>query len=407
MKKQKKEATPKLLRGDVNTEVHESSAVFTKDGKTMFFTRNNYLNKQLGTDGTGTTLLKLYSATLVDNKWEQIKELPFNSDDYSVAHPAIDAEGKKLYFASDMPGSYGSSDLYEVALHEDGTFGTPINLGDHINTEGRKTFPYVAKTGDLYFASDGHVGLGGLDIFIAKKGNTIFSTPYNVGRPINSPHDDFSFIIDTASYTGYFSSNRKESQGSDDIFAFKQTQSLDIKCGHYVEGVVMDRNTKAPLSGAEVVMLDENMQEIVKVVASDQGRYKLYVDCNRALLLRGQQPTYVPNQLALETANKHGQITILNIPLVKGESLTRRVKGGDDLAPILEMRNIYFDLDNFKIRNDAEVELQKIIVLLQKYPKLKIDIRSHTDSRANDHYNRVLSTKRALATRKYILKKGI
>ncbi|KAA1242810.1 OmpA family protein [Aquimarina sp. RZ0] len=397
---------PKSLKGEINTPVHESSAVFSKDGKTIYFTRNNYLNKKLGSDGTGTTLLKLYKATLLDNKWSNIEELPFNSDEYSVAHPAIGPEGKKLYFASDMPGSYGNSDIYEVAIYEDGTFGTPKNLGEQINTEGRESFPYISENGDLYFASDGHVGLGGLDVFLARGGNNTFSLPYNVGRPINGPYDDFSFIIVDKKATGYFSSNRPEGKGNDDIYYFQQTEPLYPLCGQYVKGTVMDSRTQEVISGAEVILFNEDMIEINRMFTDQKGDYIFYVDCNQKVILRVEKTGYIPNQNIQETTATKNEIISKNVFMTKSRSNTRKIQRGDDLSRILDIPNIYFDLNKYKIRKDAEIELQKIIVLLQEFPKLKIDIRSHTDSRANDRYNLELSKKRAWSTRNYLLKKG-
>jgi len=400
------DTTAVLIEGDINTEVHESSAVFTKNGKVMYFTRNNFHNKKLGIDGTGITRLKLYRAKLVENEWTDVEELPFNSDEYSVAHPALDHDEEKLYFASDMPGSYGESDLYEVAINEDGTFGKPVNLGEYINTEGKETFPFVSKTGDLYFSSNGHIGLGGLDVFYSKVGQSVFSEPYNVGKPINSPSDDFSFIIDTETDEGFFSSNRSGSKGSDDIYSFIQTEPLEIKCGQYIKGVIYDQETKEILPGAEVLLLDEYYQEINRVKADAEAKYTLFAECDKKVFVRAQKLRYIPNQTELELGNTEGEIVELDIELLKTPPNTRKVKSGDDLAKLLDMENVYFDLDKYKIRRDAEVELHKIIVLMRKYPNLNIEVRAHTDSRANDKYNMELSEKRAYETKKYLHKKG-
>jgi len=196
------------LKGKINTKFHESSTSFSNDGKTVYFTRNNYSKRKLGANASGTILLKMYKATFIDDKWSNVEDLPFNSNDYSVAHPALNADGTKLYFASDMPDSRGLSDLYVVDVNEDGTYGEPKNLGDRINTEGRETFPYISDTGRLYFASDGHVGLGGLDVFVAvPQEPDTFSIPFNVGKPINGGADDFTFVLNEETKIGYFASN--------------------------------------------------------------------------------------------------------------------------------------------------------------------------------------------------------
>ncbi len=160
--------SPQKFSKDVNSKYHESTPVFTKDGKTMYFTRNNYINGKKGNDTEQTILLKLYKATKENAKWIKIKELPFNSNEYSVAHPTLSFDEKTLYFASDMLGTIGASDIFRVTINDDGSFGKPINLGDKINTEGRESFPFIADNNELYFSSDGHPGLGGLDVFVAQ-----------------------------------------------------------------------------------------------------------------------------------------------------------------------------------------------------------------------------------------------
>ncbi len=210
------------LKGEINSKFHESSATFSRDGKTVYFTRNNYSKRKSKTNQEGTILLKLYKASYDNGKWRNIEELPFNSDEYSIAHPTLSKDGKYLYFASDMPGSYGKSDLYVVEINEDGSFKTPRNLGDQINTSGRETFPYISDKGKLFFASDGHEGLGGLDVFMVLPDKNGVVGVYNLGEPINSTKDDFTFIINEENKIGYFASNRKGGRGDDDIYGFKQ-----------------------------------------------------------------------------------------------------------------------------------------------------------------------------------------
>ncbi|MGK4567270.1 hypothetical protein [Flavobacterium sp. 3HN19-14] len=189
---------PKKFSSTLNTKFHESTPVFTKDGKTMYFTRNNYNKGKERHDRYMVIRLKIFKATLEDGKWTNITELPFDSDEYNTAHPTLSADEKTMYFASDMPGSYGDSDLYKVEINDDGSFGAPTNLGTTINTPGKETFPYVTDENELYFASDGHPGLGGLDVFVTKiKKDGFFSNIQNLGQPLNSRKDDFAFLIDT------------------------------------------------------------------------------------------------------------------------------------------------------------------------------------------------------------------
>ncbi len=399
------------LKGGINTKLHESSTVVTKDGSTMYFTRNNYTNKQRKSDANGTTKLKLYKATFRKNKWTDIKELPFNSDEYSVAHPALSVNEKKLYFASDMPGTKGMSDLYEVDITGENSYGEPKNLGDKINTEGRETFPFISKSGNLFFASDGHVGLGGLDVFISEPNETRrgFSDPYNVGKPVNSPDDDFTFIIDEATKIGFFTSNRYGGKGDDDIYSFVQTGDLITSCNQYLSGVVTDAETRALLANAKLTLFDANMQKIASTTADSDAKYSLPIECNKEYVIRAVSEGYKFTEVDFTSNNKFEYKHNQPIQLRKGESELGVVKAklGDDLAKLLQLNPIYFDFDKSFIRPDAEIELQKVLSVMKEYPNMYIDVRSHTDSRAPFDYNIHLSTRRNKSTIKYLVDKGI
>ena len=401
------------LNNRVNTKLHESSTVFTKDGNTMYFTRNNFTKKRVKTNSEGTTLLKLYKAELIKNKWTNVVELPFNSDEYSVAHPALSPDEKKLYFASDMPGTKGLSDLFVVDVLGDNTYSTPVNLGDNINTEGRETFPFISETGKIFFASDGHIGLGGLDVFIAlpneiKISDSEFKAPLNIGAPINTSDDDFSFILDEQNKVGYFSSNRALGVGGDDIYSFKQTKDLIIKCSQFLSGVITDAESRELLPDAVVTLFNQDMEKVAVTTADENAFYELPVDCTRNYIIRAQKDGYEPTEVDFATNNqyefKHNQ----PIQLSKGAPVLQVVKAdiGDDLVEILQLNPIYFDLDKSFIRPDAEIELQKIIAVMRKHPKLEIDVRSHTDSRASYQYNIDLSSRRANSTMNYLVEVG-
>jgi peptidoglycan-associated lipoprotein len=204
-----------LFPGDINTDTHESSATFSKDGMTMYFDRTNE-KRVKGEDDVRVAHIRIYRAKMVDGKWSNIEALPFTSEEYSTEHPSLSADGKKLYFASDMPGSLGSFDIYVVDVNEDGTFGTPKNLGDKVNTAHREQFPFISDNNTLYFASDGHQGYGNLDIF---KAEGDFSEVKNLGASVNSGHDDFAFITKEDQNTGWFASNRR---GTDNLYNFSR-----------------------------------------------------------------------------------------------------------------------------------------------------------------------------------------
>lgn len=391
------------IPGDVNTRLHESTSVVTKDGTTMYFTRNNFLDGKKYKDQQGVIRLKIYSAELIDGEWTNIVELPFNSDAYSVAHPVLSPDGKRLYFVSDMPGSLGESDIFVTEIIGDGTYGPIQNLGKNINTRARETFPYITKEGVLYFSSDGHPGLGGLDVFATKITFGNFDEPVvNVGRPVNGNQDDFAFILDNEAKTGYFSSNREGGMGEDDIYAFTENEPLVLDCIQEVTGTVRDRISNEVLAGATVKIIDEENREVSSTLTDSKGNYVLSLDCSKGNFVRASRDGYVP---AEEYLNKsYGKPRIVDFYLERDV-----VTGGfgDDLAKLLQLSTIYFDLNKYNIRPDAEIEIQKVIVAMEKYPSLKIKVNSHTDSRGNDAYNLWLSQKRAESTVNYMISKGI
>jgi outer membrane protein OmpA-like peptidoglycan-associated protein/tetratricopeptide (TPR) repeat protein len=403
--KKTKLITPKIFGNKMNSKFHESSAVFTKDGKTMYFTRNNYLNKKIGFDRKDIILLKIYKATFEDNKWTNEIQLPFNSDQYSVSHPALSADEKTLYFASDMPQSLGQSDLYKVAINEDGTYSTPENLGPSINTEGRETFPYITNTNELYFASDGYQGLGGLDIYVSSllKDNT-FSEVQNVGAPVNGPQDDFALLIEGSN--GYFSSNREGGLGSDDIYKFVETKKLapKIKCKQSLEGVVTDSETGLVLPNCKVSLFDENFKLVKEMQSNEKAEYAFEVECGKVYNVRSDKNEYETNESSAVTIPSVSGKTVLPLKLAKR---IKKIGVGTDLAKSLNIPMIYFDLDKYFIRTDAAFELEKILAVLKQYPSMRIAIGSHTDSRQSFQYNATLSSNRAKSTKEWLIKNGV
>ncbi|MBU2997236.1 flagellar motor protein MotB, partial [Cellulophaga baltica] len=274
-------STPEKLSKKVNKKAHESSPVFTKDGQTMYFTRNNFKNGSFNRDDEGVSRLKLYKSTLEDNVWTNVVELPFNSDDYSTAHPTLSPDETKLYFASDMPGTNGASDIYYVNILQDGSYGMPTNLGTTVNTEARETFPFVTKDNILYFASDGHPGLGGLDVFGIDLEQLETTQVKNLGEPLNSEQDDFSYIINESTKKGYFASNRAEGMGSDDIYSFTETKALDFDCYTAIEGIVKDEKTKEILPGAVVSIKNAQGEVVAKGIADSMGNFDMDSACEK------------------------------------------------------------------------------------------------------------------------------
>ena len=396
-------STPKRFGKKLNSKFHESTPIFTKDGKTVYFTRNNFLNGKKGKDSARITLLKLYKANLDGDKWSNITELPFNSNEYSVAHPALSGDEKTLYFASNMPGTLGQSDLFKVEIKSDGSFGKPENLGKGINTEGRETFPMVTSTGELYFASDGHPGLGGLDIFVSKiDSDGTYKNVQNVGEPLNSSKDDFGFLINEVTRNGYFTSNREGGKGGDDIY--KLIEIKKAVCEQMLVGIVTDKETTLPLANTVVTLLDSNFKLLKEYTTALDGKFDFgQVTCDSKFYIKTEKETYTIIETTVSIPNESGK-TFITIALDKS---VKAVKEGDDLFKMIGLNSIYFDLDKSFIRKDATVELAKILDVLEQNPSMEIDIRSHTDCRQTAKYNLALSERRAKSTMEWLVKKGI
>ena len=395
----------KPFSSSINTQFNESTPVFTKDGNTMYFTRNNYVNRKLGSDIENTILLKILRATKDKNgNWGDIVEVPFNSDQYNVAHPALSPDEKYLYFASDMPGSFGNSDIFRVEILGDNQYGTPENLGNIINTAGRESFPYISKDNVLYYSSDGIPGLGGLDIFAVKfnaDGST--SKPVNIGMPGNSADDDFCFVFNSDSKIGFLTSNRPGGKGKDDIYSFHEDKPLLFSCQKNIKGIVKDAKTKAVIANAKVILSDKVMKEVGKDQSKTDGTFTFEkVNCNDShYYLRGEKEKYETAEVNVTVGKDEVVYEILLNPREVA------IKKGMDLAKVFEIKEIKFDYNKADIRPDAAVELTKIVEVMREYPKMKIDIRSHTDSRGADSYNLKLSDRRAKATLEWIVKQGI
>jgi outer membrane protein OmpA-like peptidoglycan-associated protein len=388
----------------LNTKYHESSSVFTKNGSVVYFTRNNYSKKKrLRKDDAGTTKLKLFRSVRTDDEWSTPEELPFNSDEFSTAHPALSPDESILYFASDRPGTKGLSDLWKVAILDDGGFGEPVNLGGVINTEGRETFPYVTSSNELFYASDGHSGLGGLDIFISTINDGTISETANVGKPLNSSKDDFGLILNDQSGLGYFASNRDGGLGNDDIYAVKR--EIAPPCYQAIAGITRDSDTNEIIPGATVELRNIENDVLATQTSNAQGKFNFNSEypCETPYVIRASKEKYEMGEASVTTGSEPDGVANRDILLQP----KLRLQVGDDLAKTLNLNPIYFDFDKAYIRPDAALELEKVIAVMKEYPTLKIDVRSHTDSRGRDAYNLDLSQRRNTSTKNYIINQGV
>lgn len=386
----------KQLEGSVNTIHHDGPATFNSEGTKMYFSRNNYYESKKINGPQGIMHVGIYSAELINGEWENIKPSNLNNPNYIVYHPSLSEDGKKLYFASDMPGGIGGTDIYVSDVLEDGTLGTPINMGNIINTEGNETFPFIySEEGTLYFSSDGHVGLGLMDVFVSVKDeNNVVVNVINLGEPINSKKDDIAYYLTKEGFNGYVSSNRKGGIGGDDIYAFTRIPPLTLR------GTIYDAVNYEPVVGAKVLLTRENGEELAYFITKEDGTYEHLIPRDEKFILKGSKEKYqdVAKDFSSHGLEKEKELIVdLNLPM----------KPIEDVTLLADLETIYFDLDKYNIRPDASVELDKVVALMNKYPEMVIRLESHTDSRANDDYNVVLSNNRAKSTYKYIISKGI
>ncbi|WPR72678.1 OmpA family protein [Flavobacterium sp. NG2] len=376
----------KAFSKSLNSDIHESNATFSKDGKTVYFTRNNNDNGKRIKDENKITQLKVYKATLTNGIWGNITELPFNGDNYSIAHPSLSADGKQLYFASDMPGTLGSTDIYVVSINADGTYGKPSNLGTIINTNKAEQFPFISDDNTLYFASEGLLGLGGLDIFKSKSTNGTFETPQNLGDVINSSADDFSFIINGTKTLGYFASNREGSL-VDNIYRFSNTITKS-----FISGTIVDSSTNNPVSGASINLTDSSFDVSKEITVGNDGKYSFQIKPGVTYTIVVNKEQYKENSstfLAPEAGLKKEIALVKDVPK----------------KPVFDP--IYFDFDQSKITNSYKTSLDASVATIKANPDMNVRIEAYTDAIGTSQYNLKLSKERALAVKKYLTSKGI
>lgn len=383
----------------INSKYHEASVTFTPDNSTMYFTRNNY-GKKLKRDKNGVNHLKIYVSKKVDGEWMEAEEVPFNSDDYSTGHPALSPDGKKLYFVSDMPGTIGDTDIFVVDVLDNGSYSEPKNLGPGINTEQKEMFPFINDK-KLYFASNGHVGLGGLDVYEVAYDEEGFKEVINMGQPINSNKDDFSYIVNEEDQKGYFASNRRGGKGDDDIYSFERLV-LEEVVKNAISGVVTELITGDLMPKALVTLLDENNIKLKEMVTEDDGSFVFEdLESNTKYTIKTTRSEFFENVVTAET--KKNEVVNVDIKMKKLKELIVI----EDGIKKLKTDMIFFDFDKSYIRKDASLELDKLVEVMTEYKDMVIKIESHTDSRGPDVYNKYLSDKRAKSTRAYLISKGI
>ncbi|WP_271764703.1 OmpA family protein [Aquimarina algiphila] len=373
---------PQKFSKELSTKFHESTPVFTNDGNTIYFTRNYDSDDKREVIG-----LKIYRSTKdPEGNWTLPEDLPFNDNTYSTSHPSISPDGKTLYFSSDMPGGFGMSDLYSVTIYDDGSFGTPINLGNEINTEGKETFPFTTYD-ELYFASDGHPGLGGLDIFVTKTTTSTLEI-INVGSPINTPKDDFAFIINTETEKGYFSSNRDEGKGGDDIYSFHQIIPLKSFFLTTTLGAITDNSTYEAINDATITIYDKENNIIQEETSVENGNY--YFSSNEELKnaysIKVTKNGYKPYEHIIEK-EEFAEVYEKPITLEKIYDNSLELERINDNSIGYENAfnfeliadPIHFDNTSINIVPKSKNKLDELIALMKRYPRVHTDIKSYLD----------------------------
>lgn len=411
--------SPRPFAPKLKTNFHDGPITYDEKNDRIFYTINNEKRGSFLKSRDEVINLKTNFAKNGKDGWEYDGSFRFNSNDYSVGHPSIDTTGNVLYFASDMPGGYGGTDIY-FSIYSEGRWSTPYNLGAKVNSEGNELFPFISYEGVLYFASNGHGGMGGLDIFFSVPENGVFNTVENMGYPVNSPRDDFALVLDKTGMQGYFTSNRTSGKGNDDIYYMKITRIPVI-----IRGLIRDRITEEPLESVEISLMDNTGQIINTSLSRANGVFEFELNKGETYSLLARKEMYSEDKRNVSTLglrpNQELSVEMylestVPEPVMAGEvsiqaddypePLKMEEENGEPIQ-VLELEYINYDLDKWDIRSDAAEMLDRLLAIMIEYPDLEIRLESHTDSRGSDDYNLLLSQRRARSAFEYLVDRGI
>ncbi len=389
---------------------NESNVAFTNDLKTIYFSRSTY-GKEFKGEIVKVSRIKIFKAT-IDSKGNWINEqpMPFNSEKYDVAHPTLNKENTKLYFTSNMPGTFGDNDIFVVDINPDGTYSEPKNLGPNVNTSAKEMFPFISGDNLLYFSSTGHKNnLGGLDVYRVKLSGQGVSKAIHLNKPINSKADDFSYIYNNKSKIGFFSSDRSGGMGMDDIYIFTEKEPKEepkkvvkktTPCSQKITGKVFINATKKIIPLAEIVLTDDKGKTIKINKSKGDGSYDfINLKCNNTYFLEAKKEGFSPFSKMIKTPNKTSNNTV-PLYLVKNSSTNPKLTN-------IRIGKVNFNYNESKILNRYAYELDLAIKILKKNPNLMIEFESHTDSRAKDEFNMQLTEERIEAIKEYMGFRGI
>ncbi|NNF01396.1 MAG: OmpA family protein [Bacteroidia bacterium] len=421
---------PLLFNKSHQTKYHDGALSFSSDQSTIYFTRNNIVNGKVRKSRSNQVMLKIFEASLTGEQWTNEVEFPFNSDEYHCTHPTLSADGQFLYFSSDMPGGIGGMDIYYSQKIND-AWTSPKNLGPNINTRENELFPHIDASGLLYFASEGHVGMGSLDIYLSTQTNNTWGKPINLGSPINSKYDDFG-IFKTGTSEGYFCSNRSGGKGRDDIYYYQSkitpqqiiaqnsiSENTKVSANVYDSNgnlqvsdipVNINGDQKIKLSvellndqikneinshkGTKIVITDINTNETKSVLIEDIENFDIALDEHSEYEYYLETEYFVSDKKVIKPSSKNDDRTFsINVEDLKSKCI--------------HIDNIYYDFDKHNIRPDAEIVLKEVLKVVKADPSLQIVLESHTDSRQSNSYNDILSKKRSVSAKNYLVAKGI
>lgn len=392
----------KQIDGLSTKKTFNSNVVFTKDRKHVYFTQSVYgLTNTIHQHKDRKATIAIFKADIVNGKWKNKQALPFNSKTYDVGHPTLNADNSKLFFTSNMPGGFGQSDIYFVDVLGNGNYSKPENMGKKVNSPAKEVFPHI-KGNILYFSSNIKGGLGGLDVYAVKLlENNKVSKKVHLDPPVNSIADDFSYIYDDKKQRGYFSSNRKRGKGEDDIYTFNQTRPLQFDCYQTISVEVIDAITKKPLPFSEITLFDVFDKEVQKIKTGKDGKFRFEkATCSANYRIKAFKKHLGFKEINIVTKQNHNSDNHFTIELSDDFIVNKRGKR------MLNIFNIFFDYDSYKITSRAAGQLNMIVATLRKYPNMVIELGAHTDSRGSDAYNLKLSDQRAQSTINYIITKG-
>ena len=407
-----------------NKKVSKTGITFSNDKKTVYFSAKKFKRRR------NKNKSQLFKADIDSSgTWVNIEKLPFNDRKYSAAEPTLSKDGKKLYFASDGPSSYGGTDIYVVTVNEDGTYSEPTNLGDKINTSGNEVTPYITDENILFYSSNGREDTyGNLDVYATEIFSNIASEPLHLESPVNSINDDFAYIVNSNHKGGFFSSNRLQGQDNNDIYSFIIEEIKPEKCLQQIKGVVKDKETLEVLKDAAITLFDNDGNQVQQVLTDKNGEYSFSLDCSQTFTLVASSLYYSKEEHIINTANYNrapeleANKFLTKMTDAEMEEFIASTKEAQnpvkekvevidkteiEKEEVVSIDEIYFDFDKSDIREDATEELDKVVDMMKENTSIKIEVASFTDSRGSSAYNLKLSNRRAQSTIDYLVSNGI